>query len=84
MRHEKIIKRADGSRVKIVVNLYTPLYTEKYNYKTEVFTCQPGKRTFYDTVNEDDYRYMALSIPERAAYKDWRAFPARGRARRDP
>lgn len=70
MRHEKIIKRADGSRVKIIVMFYLTEYREGPNYMTEVITCPPGKRTFYGVVDGDDYRFRAMTMEERAVYAE--------------
>jgi hypothetical protein len=49
MRHEKIIKREDGSRVKITMSVYVPYYInilEKVRYDAIVEVSPKGKRSF--------------------------------------
>ncbi len=69
MRHEKTIKREDGSRVRISVELSNPSY-EDARITSYVCTCKKGKRTWTLTYNSDDYKYRALSMPERRKYEE--------------
>lgn len=67
MRHEKIFKRADGSKVKIDVNYY-----HDYNRSAWSFTvclCAPKKRTWKNAVNTDAYMYRSLSHEDKLAYR---------------
>lgn len=66
MIHEKIIKRADGSRVMIEVSLICDFLNYKYNFK--VFYCEPRKRSFLALINRDDYSYSKLPPEEREKY----------------
>lgn len=62
--YQKIIRRDDGSRVKISVSLYE-LYRGRAVYGEEVETCAKGKRTWRPSYNRDDYKYRGLSMGER-------------------
>ena len=66
--HEKIIRRDDGSRVRIGVALREFNYGH-VQYKEEVHVCAKGKRAWVVTYNRDDYRYRRMSMEERDAYK---------------
>lgn len=46
MKNEKIIKRRDGSRVKIVSNIYTDSNRVWFRWESYSYYCAPGKRTF--------------------------------------
>lgn len=63
MTHELILKRPDGSKVKIIVRFYE-LSRNDYRYMVDVLSCEKGKRTFVSVVNTDDYEYRAQSFPE--------------------
>ena len=65
MRHEKIIKREDGTKIKIKVDFFTGTYnndTPVYNISIEY--CPPRKRTWYGTV-DSDYLHRTQSIEQR-------------------
>ena len=70
MRIEKVIKRNDGSRIKIEVNLYLPsLYRadEKHEYNVMVCTCEKGKRTWKhipDTGSGEEAIKLGLLVPD--------------------
>ena len=62
--HKKIVKRPCGGRARIDV-----WFSENYRageFKTQVYLCEKGKRTFIPTTNTDDYRFRSLSMDERA------------------
>lgn len=64
MNHEKIFSRPDGSRVKIVVSVYTDIVSGvKWNYF--VLICEPRKRTWRSVTDSDSYEYRALSMEDR-------------------
>jgi hypothetical protein len=44
MKHEKILKRPDGSKVKVYVSLN--IYNDGFNWSTGAFVCPAGKRKF--------------------------------------
>jgi hypothetical protein len=70
--HEEIFKREDGSRVKIVAKILVDSWRAKagFQYVTEVFTCEKGKRTWKRTYDQDCYKYRALSMEERVEFQD--------------
>lgn len=70
MKTEKILKREDGSRVKIIVDYYTERYMQKQGYSTLVFTCEKGKRTWKPSFDEDCYRYRTLSMEDRKVFEE--------------
>lgn len=51
MRHQKIIKREDGTRINIVIDLLVNLQSRNFGFK--LFVCAPKKRTFYNVQNDD-------------------------------
>lgn len=62
MRHEKIIKRDDGSRVMLVVE-----FNADYRgvmWRVDVRRSAPGKRKFFDVVDTNDFDYRLQSFPE--------------------
>ncbi len=66
MRHEKVIKREDGSRVKIDVD-----FREDHSdvtYGINVLTSSKGKRKFRETVNSDDWDRRSLDMDKRPAH----------------
>lgn len=46
MKHEKIFKRPDGSKVRVSVRLYTSIYPDSFNYEVTLDICKPKKRLF--------------------------------------
>ena len=69
MRHEKIIKNEDGSRVKITVSMSTDSrHMSGADYTISVETCEPKKRTFKSVVDGNSYSYRGLSMDERRKF----------------
>lgn len=68
LRTEKILRREDGSRVKICVELFEVSH-QRMEYRFSVQTCGKGKRTWNDCVDFDDFRYRALSMSERREFE---------------
>jgi len=64
---ENILKREDGSRVKIAVAVYSR-YSDDLEWKFKVSTCEPNKRTWRRAHNSDDYFFRKLSREEQKAY----------------
>ena len=62
--YEKILKRGDGSRVKIKVRFYTD-YSNHHEYGVEVYTCKKRKRTWIEACDIDSYEYLVLGWKER-------------------
>ena len=66
MKHEKIVKKEDGSRVKITVSMSTDSWRfSDINYHISVDTCEPRKRTFKPAVDDTSYLYRSLSMDDR-------------------
>lgn len=71
MNHEKIIKRNDGSRVKIEVSVYfDPYYSNKPVYRFQSSECKKGKRKFISPHSSNDYAWRSLSSKDRVAYQE--------------
>lgn len=66
INHEKILKRPDGSRVKIVVH-FIGMSISEFVYETHVLTCPPKKRTFADPFVRG-YGFRILSKHEREEF----------------
>lgn len=65
MKHEKIIKRDNGDRVKISVTFTTTNYSEQqYKWGCEVEVAPNRKRKFENVVNTDDWDYRRQSFPD--------------------
>lgn len=67
---ELILRRDDGSRVKIITCLSVDGFRGYSEYRCEVYICQPKKRTFVDVVDSDCFRYRKLSMEHRVFYKN--------------
>lgn len=59
---EKVLKREDGSRVKIVCRISD--FSSGIKYLIEVFTCEKGKRKF-NRVTRDDWQYRSMSLEDK-------------------
>lgn len=64
MKHEKIIKREDGSRVKIVVDVVAISHRD-IEFRSYVLTCEKGKRTWRGTYDSNLHSYRKLSMEDR-------------------
>jgi len=67
LKTEEILRRDDGSRVKIILELWTPSFGEA-EYRFHVQTCDKGKRTWRGLVNSDNYSYRTLGMEERRSF----------------
>lgn len=65
MKHEKIIKRDDGSRVRITVELVVEWCRNEARWSFVVHSCDKGKRKWKTPVNHDDYSWRKLGMEER-------------------
>ena len=65
MTIERIIKRPDGSRVKLRVSLRIDAHRSTAEYIVYVRTCLPGKRTWNPVIDGNDYKYKALPFEDR-------------------
>jgi len=64
MKHEKIIKREDGSRVKIVVDVVAISHRD-IEFRSYVLFCEKGKRTWRGTYDANLHSYRKLSMEDR-------------------
>lgn len=62
---EKVIKRTDGTKVKIIMSLVGLSPNE---LSVSVSICEKGKRTFRPAINTDDHAYRKLGLQERREY----------------
>lgn len=68
MRKEYILKRDNGSRVKIVAEFGEGYYSG-IGYRTSVYTCEKGKRTWKPSFDSDCYKYRGLNMEERKRFR---------------
>lgn len=66
MRYEKIIKRADGSKIKIEVLFYMDFRTP--HYSVTIWNCLPRKRTYNIVSDKSNYQYRRLDAAQRKEY----------------
>jgi len=66
MRHEIILKRLDGTKIKIYVRLVTDYNSCRIIHA--VLKCEKGKRTYEDVVDENSWHYRALNAEKRQDY----------------
>lgn len=69
MRHDKIIKRPDGSKVNISIHFWMESFSTKKNYDVSISICEPKKRTFHYVNDTDNYTWRKLSHEEKNAYE---------------
>jgi hypothetical protein len=69
MRHEKILKRQDGSRVRILVEFRVEWSASKPVWDFVVYACEKGKRTWTAPCNDNDYWFRGLSMEDQAKLK---------------
>lgn len=69
MKHEKIFKREDGSKVNIDIDFWSEGFTNKFTYRVSVSTCEPKKRTFKYVNDTDDYNWRRLNHEQRKEYE---------------
>ena len=67
MTHEKIIRREDGSRVKIRASFSDRTSWQPPKWSFQTWTCSKGKRTWLTRVNMDDYAWRRLDADGREA-----------------
>ena len=67
-KYERIIKRPDGSRVKITAAFDPGNRYGEFEYNAVVEVCAPGKRKFSEPVTET-YDYRKMSLDERRLYR---------------
>lgn len=70
MKHEKIIKRDDGTQYQIIVNIANIGYDNSVRYSNSVYTRQKGKKKWNNLPNIDEYKYRALSIDDRIKHTE--------------
>ena len=73
MEHEKILRREDGSRVKIEVWV-TSCFDSDIEYESEVYTYEKDREEWVGTWSPG-YSYRGLSMEERATHRYNSQFP---------
>jgi hypothetical protein len=61
MKHEKIIRRDDGSRVKIEVQLLLDFYSDAAEWRFATYKCEKGKRTWEPAADPFAYELRGLA-----------------------
>lgn len=70
MVHENIIKRSDGSRINIRIDLYVSWgYQQEVRWDLTIQYCSPRKRKFKTVDVSNDYQYRRLNIEDRKAFE---------------
>ena len=65
MRHEKIIKRQDGSKVRINVSFYSDFGRNERKWEFTVDTCEKGKRTWVPPFDINNYNFRGKTQSEK-------------------
>lgn len=65
-KYEEMIKRDDGSRVRIRVEL--KISFRGWGYQVLIHHCLPRKRTWSNCYDSDSYEYRKLSMEDRRIY----------------
>ena len=65
MSYEKIFRKEDGSRVKVLVSPIVDMGELRFDYHVQV--CAKGKRTWTHPIDKAHYKYRELSMSERIA-----------------
>lgn len=65
MKHEKIIRRSDGSRIRIKVELTIEWNNSEPRWSFITHKCEKGKRTWRTHVDTDCYQWRRLSREDR-------------------
>lgn len=65
MKHEKIYKRQDGSKVKVIAEFSVDAYRNNHSWGFSVEFCEPNKRTWRSPVDTDNYMWRKLSMEDR-------------------
>jgi len=73
MRVEKILKRDNGDRVKIITEFHCEWHRNEHEWSFRIETCGKGKRKWRGIIDEDHYKYRRLSNPDRKEYEKEKA-----------
>ena len=68
MIHEKIFKRPDGKRVKIIASFSDGGYSSTPKWSFFIHVCDPKKRTWYSVADSNDYEWRKLNHEQREAH----------------
>lgn len=64
LKHEKVFKQEDGSRMKVVVSFFSLTSSRTPRYEVDVYLCEPGKRTWSSVVNSSSYHFNRMSVED--------------------
>lgn len=65
MKHYKIIRRDDGSRVRLIVSVDTGLGHRDVVWRVAVSTCEKRRRTWSLVVDSMRYDYRSMSLEDK-------------------
>lgn len=68
MRHEKIFKRDDGTKVRVTASMQTRFYDDGPFYTIDVETCLKGKRKWTMAYSMDGYDFRSMKGQDRALF----------------
>ena len=68
MKSEIILRRENGSRMKIECSVWIDFRSTKSEYEITVSICEKGKRKFHDVVNNDSWDRRKLDMKDRPVY----------------
>jgi hypothetical protein len=74
MNYEHVLKRIDGTKIKISVRFW--VNHQRPEYEVCVTVCGKRKRIYQECFNSDGYKYRALSMEDRRthAYNEFLKF----------
>lgn len=64
LKHERIFKQTDGSRMKIVISFFGITTQDTSRYNVRVYLCEPGKRTWSDVAGSEHPGFGRMSVTE--------------------
>ncbi len=68
MKHEKIFKLDDGSRVKVIVSLDSASVLGDLEWDFFALTCEKGKRTWVSPIDKNQHSYRKKTMKERSEF----------------
>lgn len=69
MKHEKILDRPDGSKIKLICCLNQNWYENTHEYSVSLFYTKGKGKTFHQ-LEYDSYTYLRLSKAEQKEYEE--------------
>ena len=69
MRHSKIFKREDGSKVELTASLFVDHIGQEARWSFTVAIQPPRKRTWFGVFDTNDWNYRKLAMSERRDFE---------------